>query len=119
MTRPSWIGDLLASIDRMEADKFASFLTDDAKFRYGSNPPVAGKAAIREYVAQFFGMFKGLRHELVDSWSHPDVVFVQGEVTYVNHDGSELTLPFLNCLKTCGDKVLEYLIYIDPTPLAR
>lgn len=118
VTTPSWIGDLLASIDGMDADKFVSFMTDDAKFRYGSNPPVAGKAAIREYVAQFFGMFKGMRHELVDSWSHPDAVFVQGDVTYVKHDGSELTLPFLNCFKMFGDKVQEYLIYIDPTPLA-
>ena len=118
VTTPSWIGDLLASIDGMDADKFVSFMTDDAKFRYGSNPPVAGKAAIREYVAQFLGMFKGMRHELVGSWSHPDAVFVQGDVTYVTHDGSELTLPFLNCFKMFGDKVQEYLIYIDPTPLA-
>lgn len=118
VTTPSWIGDLLASIDRMDADKFVSFITDDAKFRYGSSPSVAGKAAIREYVAQFFGMFQELRHRLVDSWIHPDTVFVQGDVTYTTRDGSEMTLPFLNCFKMRGDKVQEYLIYIDPTPLA-
>ena len=118
VTTPSWIGDLLASIDGMDADKFVSFVADDAEFRYGSNPPVAGRAAIRDYVAQFFAMFKGLRHRLLESWSYPDAVFVQGEVTYSKHDGSELTLPFLNCFKMRSGKVQEYLIYIDPTPLA-
>ncbi len=118
VTTPSWIGDLLASIDGMDADEFVSFVADNAKFRYGSNPPVAGRAAIREYVAQFFAMFRGLRHEPIGSWSHLDTVFVQGDVTYVKHDGSEHTLPFLNCFKMCDEKIQEYLIYIDPTPLA-
>jgi hypothetical protein len=69
-------------------------------------------------VGQFFGMFKGLRHELLGSWTHPDVVLVRGEATYVKHDGSALTLPFLNCFKMRGEKIHEYLIYIDPTPLS-
>jgi hypothetical protein len=88
-----WIEDLFASIDEMDAEKFG------------------------EYVRQFFGMFKRLRHQLIGSWSHPDAIFIQGEVTYVKPDGSELTLPFLNCFKMRGDKIHEYLIYIDPTPL--
>jgi hypothetical protein len=45
-------------------------------------------------------------------------VFVQGEVTYVKHDGSALTLPFVNCFKIRGEKIHEYLIYVDPTPLS-
>jgi ketosteroid isomerase-like protein len=112
-----WIEDLFASIDEMDAEKFVAFMTDDAQFRYGSNEPTVGKSAIGEYVRQFFGMFKRLRHQLIGSWSHPDAIFIQGEVTYVKPDGSELTLPFLNCFKMRGDKIHEYLIYIDPTPL--
>jgi ketosteroid isomerase-like protein len=114
----SWIEDLLASIDRMDADKFVSYLTDDAQFRYGSTPPVVGREAIRKHVGQFFGMFKELRHQLLGTWTHPDAVFVQGEVTYVKHDGSALTLPFVNCFKIRGEKIHEYLIYVDPTPLS-
>ncbi len=44
----SWIEDLVASIDDMDAEKFVSFMTDDAQFRYGSNPPTVGKGAIQE-----------------------------------------------------------------------
>ncbi len=114
----SWIEDIVVSIDDMDAEKFVSFMTDDAQFRYGSNPPTVGKGAIQEYVGQFFGMFKGIRHELLGSWSQQDAVFVQGDVTYIRHDGSACTLPFLNCFKMRGEKIHEYLIYIDPTPLS-
>jgi ketosteroid isomerase-like protein len=110
----SWIKVLLASIDGMDAEGFVSFLTDDARFRYGSNPTVDGKEAIREHVGQFFGMFKALRHELLGSWTHRDAVFVQGDVTYVKHDGSALTLPFVNCFRMRGERIREYLIYGVP-----
>ena len=116
--QPEWITDLLASIDGMDADRFVSFLTDDATFRYGSNPPTEGKQAVRQYVAGFFTMFKALRHTPLGSWSHPDAVFVQGEVEYTRHDGSAIAVPFLNCFRMSGDKIQEYLIYIDPTPVA-
>jgi ketosteroid isomerase-like protein len=116
--QPEWIEGLLASIDGMDADTFVSYLTDDAIFRYGSNPPTEGKKAVHQYVANFFTMFKALRHTPLGVWAHPDAVFVQGEVEYTRHDGATIAVPFLNCLKMQDDKVKEYLIYIDPTPLA-
>ena len=118
MGQPAWVEQLFASIDAMDVDKFVSFVTDDATFRYGSNPPTEGKDAIRENVAGFFSMFKGLGHTLEGTWVHPDAAFVQGQVHYTRHDGSTTSLPFLNCFKLRGDKIHEYLIYIDPTPLA-
>ena len=118
MTTEPWLNDLFAAIDEMDADRFVSFLSEDAKFRYGSNPQVVGREDIRAYVEQFFGMFDGLRHELYGSWSHPDAVFVQGEVTYITHEGKKIPLPFLNCFKMKDEKIGEYLIYIDPTLLA-
>lgn len=118
MKQPAWIENLFASIDAMDPDAFVSFVTDDAIFRYGSNPPTEGKPAIHEAVAGFFSMFKALGHSLEGTWSHSDAVFVQGQVHYTRHDGSTVTLPFLNCFKMQGEKVREYLIYIDPTPLS-
>jgi ketosteroid isomerase-like protein len=118
MSEPAWIDDLFASIDAMDPDTFVSFVTDDAVFRYGSNPPTDGKPAIREAVAGFFSMFKGLSHTLEGRWVAGETVFVEGQVHYERHDGSTVTLPFMNCFKMRGDKIREYLIYIDPTPLA-
>ena len=63
-------------------------------------------------------MFKGLAHTLEGTWTQPDVVFVQGLVHYTREDDSTITVPFCNCLKMDGNKIREYLIYIDPPPLA-
>ncbi len=118
MSQPGWITDLFASIDAMDADRFASFLAEDAVFRYGSNPPTHGKAAVRDGVAAFFTMFTSLAHTIDAVWSVPGAVFVQGSAHYGRQDGSTVTIPFFNCLKMGGAKISDYLIYIDPTPLA-
>jgi ketosteroid isomerase-like protein len=118
MDQPAWVEQLFASIDAMDADAFVSLVTDEATFRYGSDPASEGKRAIREAVASFFSMFKELGHTLEGTWVHSDTVFVKGQVHYTRHDGSTISLPFLNCFKMRGDKIQEYSIYIDPTPLA-
>lgn len=119
MSDQTWVNQLFASIDKMDADRFVSFVTDDAIFRYGSNPPSVGKTQIREAVSQFFSMFQSLAHTLKGTWNHPDTVFVEGDVHYTRQDGSQITLPFLNRFKMQAGKIQEYSIYIDPTPLAQ
>ncbi|MCJ2540264.1 MAG: hypothetical protein LN414_03220 [Candidatus Thermoplasmatota archaeon] len=63
-------------------------------------------------------MFKGLAHTLEGTWTQPDVVFVRGQVHYTHHDDSRVSIPFCNCFKMNGEKIQEYLVYIDPSPLA-
>jgi ketosteroid isomerase-like protein len=117
--RPQWLDGLFASIDGMDADQFVSYLTDDAVFRWGAMPPANGRDTIHETVKGVFGMFKALRHTIHGTWVHPDAVFVQGEADYTRLDGSVVSLPFLNCFKMRDAKIQEYLIYLDPTPLAQ
>lgn len=117
MPDPPFVAPLFRAIDAMDPDLFVSFLAEDAVFRFGSGPEVKGRQAIREAVAGFFGMIAGLRHRLIDTWSHPDAVICRGEVTYTRRDGSEVTLPFADVLRTRGEKIGEYLIYMDVAPL--
>ena len=111
------IHELFRSIDEMNSDKFAAFLTDDAQFRFGNAPAVHGKSAVREAVAGFFGTIKGISHKNIGLWVHPETVVYEGEVTYTRHDGSMLTVPFINKFGMVGDKIKDYFIYIDITPL--
>ena len=116
----TWTRDLLDAIDSRDADRFVSFLTEDALFRWGSRPPVTGRDAVRDYVAGFFQGFEALSHEVRESWQVPDrdTRFVEGEVTYTLPGGRRVTLPFLNLFRMEGAQVREYLIYADPSPLA-
>ena len=116
--KPVWLDDLIASIDNMDADAFVSYLTDDAVFRWGATPPAEGRDTIHQTVTGVFGMFKALSHTIDGTWVHPDAIFVQGKAAYTRLDDSVVELPFLNCFKMQGDKIREYLVYLDPTPLA-
>lgn len=108
---------LFESIDEMDTNKFASFLTEDARFRFGNVPEAVGKPAIKEAVAGFFSTIKGISHRHLNIWEVPNNVIYQGEVTYTRHDGSTLTLPFVNVFGMNGDLIKDYLIYIDINPL--
>jgi len=111
------IHELFKTIDQMDSDKFITFLTDDARFYFGNAPPVVGKEAIKKAVSGFFSSIKSIAHKNLNLWVNQDSITYQGEVTYTRHDGSLLTLPFVNIFGMKGDKIKDYLIYIDINPL--
>ncbi len=117
MPQPSWLEPLFRAIDAKDPDAFASFLTEQAIFRFGNAEPVCGKRAVRDAVASFFSAIAGLRHTIRETWTQPDAVLLHGQVTYTRHDGSTLGVPFANVLKLEGDLVREYLIFADVSAL--
>lgn len=114
---PAWLPELFASIDGMDAAGFVGFLTEDARFRFGNQAPVVGRAAIQAAVAGFFGAIAACRHEIHNAWSLPGHVVVQGEVSYLRLDGKPVSVPFANVLGLDSARIRDYLIYVDATPL--
>lgn len=108
---------LFVRIDAKDTAGFLEFLDSKAIFRFGNAPPVAGSAAVAQAVEGFFASIRALRHALLDTWQGKDSLVCQGEVTYTRHDGSELTLPFVNVFRLRDGKVGEYLVYVDIAPL--
>ncbi len=113
-----WYRELFASIDDMNTDAFTDFLTEDASFIYGSQPAVEGKTAVRESVRAFFESLAGIGHDLHGTWELDDVRFCQGTVTYTLGDDRSVSVPFLNKFSMEGEKIREYQVFVDPTPLA-
>ncbi|MBI4989919.1 MAG: nuclear transport factor 2 family protein [Rhodocyclales bacterium] len=112
-----WVAALFAAIDRQDAEAFAGFLAEDARFAFGNLPAVAGRAAVRDFVAGFFSSIRAVSHRVPDAWQTDDTVVCRGEVTYTRHDGSTLSVPFANVLTMSGDKVRDYRIYMDASAL--
>jgi ketosteroid isomerase-like protein len=110
--------DVFATIDRKDADGIAAYLTDDGVFRFGSQEPVRGRQAVRDHVAGFFGGIKALRHRLGDRWEGDASLVCEGEVTYTLLDGRDVTLPFVDVFRLEGDKISDWLVYVDPAPMA-
>jgi len=117
VNRPT-LDQLFAAIDSRDADRFASFLTDDGRFVYGSNPAVEGRAAVRDFVAGFFGQLKGLRHSVEKIWEHPGELLMRGTVTYTLPNDRVVAVPFVNVFTLASDKIRTYEVFVDPTPIS-
>lgn len=109
--------ELFKCIDTMDADKFVTYLTEDAIFRFGNAPAVPGKKAIRDAVFEFFKSIKSISHKCVNLWEIKTHVVYEGIVKYTRHDGNKVELNFVNVFKMNGDLIKDYFIYIDITPL--
>jgi ketosteroid isomerase-like protein len=112
-----WIKRLFSSVDNIDTEAFLSFLEDDALFRFGNEQVVSGKEAICKTLEEFFASIKGLRHEILETWFEAGTVICQGEVTYTRTDDSDIMIPFVNIFRMQGNRIREYLIYIDIKPL--
>jgi hypothetical protein len=101
----------------MDMEAFLGFLENDAMFRFGSAQEVRGKEAIRETLEGFFASINDLSHKILETWFETGTVICRGEVTYTRADDSNITIPFVNILGMRGNRIREYLIYIDIKPL--
>lgn len=112
-----WLRQLFAAVDAGDATRFSGFLAPDAVFRFGAAPAVRGRQEIATAVAAFFSSIAGCSHRLANTWSTDGSLACEGEVTYRRHDGSEITLPFVNVFDLADDLISGYRIYIDAGPL--
>jgi len=117
LDKATFVRQVLDSVDAQDTEAFLGFFEEDAQFRFGSAPAVIGKEAIGEAVDGFFASIKGLRHEILETWSDAGTVICQGQATYTRTDDSKVTLPFVTIWRMRGERIKEYLIYIDIQPL--
>ena len=117
MPDKSWYEGILSAVDATDSAGFVSYLTDDATFKWGAQEPVHGKRAVQDYVDAFLGMFRGTRHVVLETLESGDTRVCRGEVTYLMKDGRKITIPFCNVYHMDGDRIRDYLVHADPTPV--
>ena len=112
-----FVDRLFAAIDRKDVVAFAEFLTEDATFRFGSAPPVTGRAAVQSAVAAFFASIDGLSHSITHICGDASTMACEGEVCYRRLDGREVIVPFVDVFECTDGQISAYKIYIDIAPL--
>ena len=109
---------MLAAVDT-DIERFFGFFAENAVFRMGNNDLISGRRAITAWIRGYLGLVTGLSHDILEEFSAGDVVALRVEVTYTMRDGSVFTLPAVTRARIRGDEVTEYLIFMDPSPVAR
>ena len=108
---------VFSAIDAQNSAEFVALLDPDAVFIFGNAPPVHGSAAIRKAADRFFDAITALRHELDKVWHINDFIICRLSVTYTARDGRLLQLPAATIWQVTGDKITDYRVYIDNSPL--
>jgi len=118
MANLKWVPELFATIDTMNAENFAEYITEDGEFRWGNFPGIFGRKEIIEFVTNFFASIKGISHEVQGYFGDEnDEVVAYGVVTYTRHNDTKLAVPFANIFKMEGGKVKHYWVHIDSSKL--
>ena len=112
-----WWERVLALVDAGDANDFVNLLTPDAQFRFGNAPVIVGHEAIHAAVTAFFNAIAASRHRVLGTWSGTGTAVCEGEVTYTRHNGSIVSVPFVNVFELRVDKIAAYRIYIDNSSL--
>ncbi|HYW77686.1 MAG TPA: nuclear transport factor 2 family protein [Gammaproteobacteria bacterium] len=108
---------VFSAIDAQNSAEFVALLDPDAVFIFSNAPPVHGSSAIREAADRFFDAITALRHELDKVWHINDFIICRLSVTYTARDGRVLQLPAATIWQVTGDKITDYRVYIDNSPL--
>ena len=108
---------LFKSIDNADVPGFLSYLDNNANFKFANMPIVTGKNNIGEFLNGFFKSIKSLKHKNLEIYELDGIRFVNGNVTYTRHDGSTLSVDYSNTFKLKGDKIFDYLIFVDNSEL--
>jgi len=108
---------LLKSIDDSDVKTFLDYLDEDANFKFANLPVVKGKKNISEFLDGFFKSIKSLQHKNLEIYELDGIRFVNGNVTYTRHNGTTLSVDYSNTFKLKGDKIFDYLIFVDNSEL--
>ncbi len=111
------VKNVFAAVDRKDATAFANFLAEDGTFRFGNADSVHGRNHVEEAVAGFFKLLEGLSHDNIEFWQVGNVITVRLDVTYWRTDGHEVLMPAMTLWRLKGDKIADYQIFSDLTPL--
>ena len=119
----AWADKLYSEgVDNKDANAFANAFTEDGWLRFGNNPVINGKDAIREAIAQFFTVFASLSHESAGTTLSDDGTLVlEARVSYTLHQGGTVIVPACTIFGMKADSTVPLAescrIYVDLNPL--
>jgi hypothetical protein len=116
-----FVKNLYRAVDNKNVDYLKENLSNNIRFRIGSNPKVTDKAEILVANSQFFNSVHSMSHKIEDVISQVAnkeggiVVNISchGRVDYVRLDGTEHSAVFSTALKIENTLITDYLVFAD------
>ncbi len=110
---------ILSDLDNRKIADFLNYFSEEASFSFGSQEVVKGRKNIEFYVESFLQGMKTIQHKINSQSTVGSKLIVEGFATYVTTENLDVTLPFCDVwtFDQASEKIIDYRVYCDPTPL--
>ena len=112
-----WVKAYYANIDAMDMKETLAGLTDDVKFRFGSNPTTTGKEAVEQGLSQLWSALESMSHNMTGVWESGNVTIIEADVTCIRKDGKVVVLPVATIWRREGNLINDFRVNMDINPL--
>jgi ketosteroid isomerase-like protein len=119
-SRKDIIRAMFAAGDSEDVDALLSFMTDDVQLVFANGDPIVGKSPFADAMRESRATLQSVRHEIHELWEVAEdapVVVAEMTVHYTKRDATVVSLRCCNVFRMVGDRIADYRIYMDPSPL--
>ena len=109
--------EVMKVADRMDAVSFSDLMTEDVKFRFSNGNLSTGRAAVVTGLNHLFSKITALKHDVTGIYENKDGYAVEAVANYMMKDGKVISLPVVSVMKYRRDKIYDYRIYMDISPV--
>ncbi|MCC5639162.1 nuclear transport factor 2 family protein [Nostoc sp. CHAB 5844] len=88
----NWYLGYLEAVDSGDVQAYSNFLAEDCVMQSNNNLPVQGKAAIAQFLAEYWKSFASLEHDLLNIYGSDWAFVLEALNHYKRNDGKSVTL---------------------------
>ena len=114
---PAWLRDWYATLDSRDPEAMASWLTDDASFRFGNDTDIIGRDAVMRANQDILGRLKSVKYQIVGVYEDQGTTVAELFVDHELQSGEKYLLPMISLITRDNGKVASVKVYGDPSPL--
>ena len=114
--RDRMVASMCAAVDRGDAEGFASWFAEDARYRFGNGEATIGRSAVVAATEGAANSLPWVRHT-VDQVAHVgDQLFCRFTISTADPAGSEVDLPCVTVIWIEHDEIVDYQVTMDLAP---
>jgi uncharacterized protein (TIGR02246 family) len=114
--RDRMVAAMCAAVDRGDAEDFASWFAEDARYRFGGNDATFGRDAVVAATQGAVDSLPWVRHT-VDQVAHVgDQLFCRFTISTEDPSGIQVDLPCVTVIWVEGDAIVDYRVHMDLAP---
>jgi len=111
---------MCAAADAGDGPAFAAYFTETARFRFGNNEPITGRAAIAASTEGTVDAIWPVRHSVDQVAQVGPQLFCRFTIRVTKPGGAEIALPCVTVIELREDGLItDYAVHMDISPALR